>query len=225
MCTACSKWRILPRDANVAALHVQWTCGLGFQSKPKFNCNTPYDLDMPREALLQHQERQACHIVKRGDVTLQDDEKLWLLQECGLRPCYTWHDGYGAYRCLAAIRETTMTKVIQDALSAILNLENYPRNVVEWRTNVVEWRTELQRVQTSLSKEYVKLNRSCWRDDMFDIVAKMDDMCIIYVNTHPQNDQVRYTVYTPTGVHICVGKLVAAHGYRQKRENKLEIKK
>jgi hypothetical protein len=23
----------------------------------------------------------------------------------------------------------------------------------------------------------------------------------------------------------CVGKLVAAHGYRQKRENKLEIKK
>ena len=38
---------------------------------------------------------------------------------------------------------------------------------------------------------------------MFDIVAKMDDMCIIYVNTHPQNDQVRYTVYTPTGVHIC----------------------
>ncbi len=56
MCTACSKWRILPPDANVAALHVQWTCGLGFQSKPKFDCDTPYDLDMPREDLLQHQE-------------------------------------------------------------------------------------------------------------------------------------------------------------------------
>ncbi len=28
-----------------------------------------------------------------------------------------------------------------------------------------------------------------------------------------------------TSLHVCVGKLVAAHGYRQKRENKLEIKK
>ena len=69
-------------------------------------------------------------------------------------------------------------------------------------TDVVEWRTELQRVQTSITKEYVKLNRSYWRDDIFDIVAKADDMCIMVVNAYPQNDQLRYKVYTP-GVQTC----------------------
>ena len=75
----------------------------------------------------------------------------------------------------------------------------FPKNVVEWRTNVVEWRTELQRVQTSLHKEHVKLNRSDWRDDIFDIMAKADGTCIIFVNTNPLYDQLRYKVYTPTG--------------------------
>ena len=75
--------------------------------------------------------------------------------------------------------------------------------MVEWRTNVVEWRTELQRVQTSLHKEYVKLNRSDWRDDIFDIMAKADGTCIIFVNTNPLYDQLRYKVYTPTGVQTC----------------------
>jgi hypothetical protein len=30
MCTSCSKWRILPPDANAATLHVQLACGVGF---------------------------------------------------------------------------------------------------------------------------------------------------------------------------------------------------
>ena len=58
----------------------------------------------------------------------------------------------------------------------------------------------------ALSESYVKLSRHyhC-RDDMFSIVAKMDDMCIILVNTIPQNEQLRYRVYTPTGVTLhCV---------------------
>ncbi len=95
------------------------------------------------------------------------------------------NDGYSGYRCLAAIRDTTLTLVIQDALSALLTRESCPSHLVEWRTDVVEWRTELQRVQTSITKEYVKLNRSYWRDDIFDIVAKADDMCIMVVNAYP----------------------------------------
>jgi hypothetical protein len=204
MCTSCSKWRILPPDANAATLHVQWTCSVGFASKPNFDCDRPYDLDMPHKDMDHHQKLQApCMIVKTVKVTLQDDEQLWLLNECGLRPCFTWNDGYSGYRCLAAIRDTTMTLVIQDALSALSNREYCPRNLVEWRTDVVEWRTELQRVQTSLTKEYVKLNRSYWRDDIFDLVAQADDMCIIFVNACPQNDQLRYKVYTPRGVETC----------------------
>ncbi len=140
-----------------------------------------------------------------------------MLNECGLRPCYTWNDGYCGYCCLAPICGTTMTIISTRLLpctdlwhnndkckARIFPKQYFPSNLVEWRTDVVEWRTELQRVQTSLSKEYVKLNRSYWRDDIFDIVAKADDMCIIFVNTHPQNDQLRYKVYTPNGgVQTC----------------------
>ncbi len=77
LCTSCSKWRILPPDANAATLHVQWTCGVGFESKPNFDSDTPYDLDMPHQDLDHHQKLQApCQIVKTVKVTLQDDEQL-----------------------------------------------------------------------------------------------------------------------------------------------------
>ncbi len=70
---------------------------------------------MPHQDMDHHQKLQApCMIVKTVKVTPQDDEQLWLLNECGLRPCFTWNDGYSGYRCLAAIRDTTMTLVIQD---------------------------------------------------------------------------------------------------------------
>ena len=201
MCTLCTKWRILPPEVHAASLHVKWTCGIGFQSRPHLDCHTPYDLDTPQSVLANHQKKQApCRTITRQEVTLQDDEKIWLLNECGLRPCYTWADGYSGYRCLAALRDTTMKNLIKDVLSALLGQEGEQNT----RMNVMERKKELQRVLIALSESYVKLSRHyhC-RDDMFSIVAKMDDMCIILVNTIPENEQLRYRVYTPTGVTLC----------------------
>jgi hypothetical protein len=213
MCSVCTKWRILPPDVHAASLHVQLTCGIGFQARPQLtcgngfqarphlDCHTPYDLDIPQSVLANHQKKQApCRTISRQEVTLQDEEKTWLLNECGLRPCYTWADGYCVYRCLAALRDTTMKNLIKDALSALLGQEGVQNTII----NVVKRKKELQRVLIALSDSYVKLSRHyhC-RDDMFSIVAKMDDMCIILVNTIPQNEQLHYRVYTPTGVTLC----------------------
>jgi hypothetical protein len=59
---------------------VQWTCGVGFESQPNFDCDTPYDLDidMLHQDFVRHQKLQApCQLVKTVKVTLQDDEKVW----------------------------------------------------------------------------------------------------------------------------------------------------
>ncbi len=51
-------------------------------------------------------------------------------------------DGYCGYRCLAALRDTTMKKLIKDVLSALLGQEGEQITII----NVVERKKELQRV-------------------------------------------------------------------------------
>ncbi len=110
MCSVCTKWRILPPDVHAASLHVQWTCGIGFQARPHLDCHTPYDLDIPQSVLANHQKKQApCRTISRQEATLQDDEKIWLLNECGLRLCYTWADGYCVWRKVSNIPEHYVT--------------------------------------------------------------------------------------------------------------------
>ncbi len=69
------------------------------------------------------------------------------MNECGLRPCCTWANGYCGYRCLAALRDTTMKTLIKDVLSALLGQEGEQNTII----NVVERKKELQRVLIALS--------------------------------------------------------------------------
>jgi hypothetical protein len=41
------------------------------------------------------------------------------------------------------------------------------------------------------------------RDDLFEIVAAIDNMCIIFVNTSCPNDSMRYRVFTPKVMQTC----------------------
>ena len=41
------------------------------------------------------------------------------------------------------------------------------------------------------------------RDDIFEIVAAIDGMCVIFVNTSSLNDNPRYRIYTPKVMVTC----------------------
>ena len=67
-----------------------------------------------------------------------------------------------------------------------------------------QWLTQLQHVIMALNQCLYSITSSYYcRDDLFEIVAAMDSMCIIFVNTSCPNDSMRYRVYTPNVVYTC----------------------
>ncbi len=84
------------------------------------NCDVDEDIANENEVI---DDDNACHQplvgsyrVKLMPVVLNPEEETWLRSVCGLRPCYTWNDGYSAYRCAVANRGSTKQQMIDEIL-------------------------------------------------------------------------------------------------------------
>ena len=67
-----------------------------------------------------------------------------------------------------------------------------------------QWLGQLQYVSKALNQCIYTIHSTYYcRDDLFEIVAAMDDMCILFVNTSALNDNPRYRVYSPKAMHTC----------------------
>ncbi len=109
-CVSCAKWRIVPRGVEPNTLKHDWKCSDG-QAWHTTGLSCEVDEDVSNEDnVIAHGEQSVgdnqCHqplvgayLVKLLPVTLQDEEEAWLRSVLCLRPCYTWNDGYSAYRC------------------------------------------------------------------------------------------------------------------------------
>jgi hypothetical protein len=124
-CVTCSKWRLLPRGVDATSLPDDWTCSSGAAWRSNgLNCDITADEDEDQnkddEVLADegdsHQPMVGAFMVRRILVALLVEEEKWLRTEWGLRPCYTWKDGYSLYRCAAVNRRTSKQQMLSDLL-------------------------------------------------------------------------------------------------------------
>jgi hypothetical protein len=130
-CVTCSKWRLLPRGVDATSLPADWTCSSGAAWRSNgLNCDIAADEDEDQnkddEVLADegdcHQPMVGAFMVRRVPVALLVEEDKWLRMEWGLRPCYTWKDGYSLYRCAAANRRTSKQQMLSDLLQFCLGV-------------------------------------------------------------------------------------------------------
>ncbi len=161
-----------------------------------------------------HQTKLSDYGTKRIDLRLLPEEVNWLLAECALRPCFTWGDGYCGYRSAAAIRNTTMKELLADVTSVLerrggdtyqhKHPDSEPTTVVLPDSERDQWLKQLQYVSKALSQCIYTIHSTYYcRDDIFEIIAGMDDMCILFVNTSSLKDNPRYRVYSPNVMQTC----------------------
>ncbi len=90
-CVTCSKWRKLPSAGDSKSLPEDWTCDLGGNLPPGFNCHVAEDTSDANEECKEvadcHQPLNGRHRVKRVGVTLHHEEERILSLDWGLRPC------------------------------------------------------------------------------------------------------------------------------------------
>ncbi len=125
-CVKCSKWRLLPRGLSAATLQDEWNCSDGDTWRTTgLSCDVVEDVEEnasnDNDTLLDlsncHQPLVGAFMVRLACVDLMREEETWLLLESGLRPCYTWKDGYSLYRrCAAANRGTTKQQLLSELL-------------------------------------------------------------------------------------------------------------
>jgi hypothetical protein len=119
-CAKCMKWRLLPHDIDVETLPDTWYCSSGAKWRLGLNCDVVEDSsdanEMETDVTDCHQSRNTPFRVKLGSVTMNQEEEAWIRNKWGLRQCNTWGDGYCGYRSAAALRGTTMMKLLDDLL-------------------------------------------------------------------------------------------------------------
>ena len=168
-----------------------------------------------RKKLESHQTKLSDFGTRRIDLRLRSEEVDWLLTECALRPCYTWGDGYCGYRSVAAIRNTTMKTLLADVTSVLERREGkvYQHQgtessevitIIRSERDHAKWITQLQYVTMALNQCLYTINSTYYcQDDILEIVAAIDNMYIIFVNTSSLCDNQRYRVFTPTVMQTC----------------------
>ncbi len=169
-----------------------------------------------------HQPSVGSYLVKILPVTLQLEEEAWLRSVCGLRPCYCWNDGYSAYRwCAAANRGSTKQEMIEMLLhfwGYTRTKRTYePGNTYETvppykhrdlggdsneqqlvfteavaKTNIALLRSVA--VSLTYGKNSHLNKRYFCPETFFESLAVIDSICLIIINTLPENDQPRYRV-------------------------------
>ncbi len=226
-CVTCSKWRKIPSGVDSKSLPEDWSCDIVGNLTTGLNCLVSQDTSDANEECQEvadcHQPLNGGHRVKRVRVTLQPMEERISL-EWGLRPCYTWGDGYCGYRCAAANRSTTMLQMLEHlflfwgwkwAKKARAGQLTYKmclpyKYVLPDETDIceVEYTDEMAKknvedlkpVHAALSSTRDILHKRHWcPDDIFITLAIIDNMCILYINTMAQPGEARYRVYSSTG--------------------------
>jgi hypothetical protein len=67
-----------------------------------------------------------------------------------------------------------------------------------------QWLIQLKHVAKALNQGLYSIRSTYYcRDDIFEIIAAMDDMAIVFVNTTALLDNFRYRVYCPKIMHTC----------------------
>jgi hypothetical protein len=88
-----------------------------------------------------------------------------------------------------------------------------------------KWITQLQYVSMTLNQYLYSITSSYYcRDDILEIVAAIDNMCIIYVNTSALNDNLRYRVFTPNVMQTCTTLQEVAEVIRSFKESGTSIR-
>ena len=184
-----------------------------------------------------HQSRNTPFRVKLLPVTLQQQEETWLRNEWGLRQCNTWGDGYCGYRSAVAIRGTTMMKLLDDLLyfwgwkwakkrsepqSTYVTCRQYEHwfsnaeqeNYIEEFTKILAQTKidALKMVQTALAQSMDILKSKYWcPDNLFESLAVMDKMDILFIDTSAEAGIPRYRIYGRNGgLHFCTMEQVSA---------------
>jgi hypothetical protein len=234
-CEQCSKWRKLPIGFDANSLPNEWNCdmsgeflGLGL------NCHVPEDTTYAGDAIPESNEVDDCHQpptggyrVTRVSVLLNPFEETTIRSVWGLRPCYTWGDGYCGFRCAAANRGSTMQQMLH-ALYSFWEWKwaknfnegqltyskagpykytypglpdwNYDR---EYNEEVAQSKiAELRPVEQALANGREKLHSRHWcAEDIFEALATIDNMCILFIKTRPEPGEPAYKVFRPK---VCV---------------------
>jgi hypothetical protein len=228
-CVACSKWRVLPRGVDATTLPDDWICssGTGWRTTG-LNCDVEDDVTNEEEVIHDdnacHQPLVGSYRVKLMPVVLNPEEEKWLRLVWGLRPCYTWNDGYSAYRCAAANRGSTKQHMIDEILyywgykwtkgaygtaNAYQNAQPYKHTDVAGDTHQMEFSVDLAHrnieslrpVQDALhySKKFHLNKRYVSPETFFESLAIIDSMCILLINTMSDKHAPRYRVYNEEG--------------------------
>jgi hypothetical protein len=233
-CEMCAKWRKVPPGVDANSLPRNWNCDVGGKLHFGLNCNVAEESTYEGDALPAMDEMDDCHQpltggyrVKRASVLLHSHEEITLRSEWGLRPCYTWGDGYCGFRCAAANRGTTMQQMLHDLYGfwewkwakkldeGQLTFRKigaykyaYPHKPdwnyeTQYDDELAQKKiAELRPVEQALTNGYEKLHRRHWcPEDIFEALAAIDNMCILFIKSMSQPGEPPYKVYLPK---VCV---------------------
>jgi hypothetical protein len=228
-CATCMKWRLLPHDIDVETLPEAWIFSNCAKWRFGLNCDVEEDSSDANEVEPDvtdcHQSRNTPFRVKLVSVTMQQEEETWIRNEWGLRQCNTWGDGYCGYRSAAALRGTTMMKLLDDLLyfwgwkwakkrsepqATYKTCKQYEHwyynaeeeNYIEDFTLIIaQTKIEaLKKVQTALAQSMDILKSKYWcPDDLFESLAVMDNMDVMFIDTSAQPGIHRYRMYGRNG--------------------------
>ncbi len=234
-CVNCSKWRVLPRGINAATLRDDWTCSSGSAWRlTGLSCDVDEDVDEDAsnednvhvDECDCHQPLVGAYLVKRVPVALDPEEETWLRSGWGLRPCYTWNDGYSLYRCTAANRGTTKQKMLMDILhfwgykwlhdeddetvgpyenKEYEYLDGYGTTNVTLRAQKLNKEVSMRNIEalrlvqdTLMRGTSDRLNkRYKTPDEYLESLVVMDKMVILLIDTTAEPNVPRYSVYCP----------------------------
>jgi hypothetical protein len=233
-CGMCAKWRKLPYGVDATSLPRDWNCDVGGKLRFGLNCDVAEESTYEGDELTEVNETDDCHQpmtggyrVKRASVLLHSYDETNIRSVWGLRPCYTWGDGYCGFRCAAANRDTTMQQMIHDLYGfwewkwakkldeGQLTFRKIGTYKYEYPSKP-DWNyeskyndglaqtkvAELRPVEQALANGYEKLHRRHWcPEDIFEALATMDNMCILFIKSMPQPGEPPYKVYLPK---VCV---------------------
>jgi hypothetical protein len=227
-CEQCSKWRKLPSGFDANSLPNEWNCEMSGKWGFVLNCNVPEDTTYEGDAIPETYEVDDCHQpptggyrITRVSVLLHSIEETTLRSVWGLRPCYTWGDGYCGFRCAAANRGSTMQQMLHDlygfwewkwakmldegqvSYSKVGTYKykypglpdwNYDR---EYNDDMAQSKiAELRPVEQALANGREKLHSRHWcPEDIFEALATLDNMCILFIKTTPEHGEPAYKVF------------------------------
>jgi hypothetical protein len=106
-CEMCAKWRKLPPGVDASSLPRDWNCDVGGKLNFGLNCDAAEESTYEGDEFTALNEMDDCHQpltggyrVKRASVLLHSYEEITIRSVWGLRPCYTWGNGYCGFRCV-----------------------------------------------------------------------------------------------------------------------------